>query len=183
MERTAGASAEPFWLYREDVWRVASHLCQHREDAEDVTQSALLKAAQHLDGFRWETSLRTWLHRIATNECRMLRRRKVTLSLDELLEEAATAEHRPPEPAASEPAASGPGPEELAIEAETRRQVLAALADLPDHYRTALLLKDGLALSAEEVATAMGVTVPAAKSVLHRARAALRERLASPTHA
>jgi len=69
------------------------------------------------------------------------------------------------------------------MEAETRRQVLAALADLPDHYRTALLLKDGVALSAGEVATAMGITVPAAKSVLHRARAALRERLASPTQA
>ncbi len=65
---------------RADVWRLARQLCQHREDAEDVTQSALLKPAQHLDGFRWEASLRTWLHRIATGECRMLRRRKVPLS-------------------------------------------------------------------------------------------------------
>jgi RNA polymerase sigma-70 factor (ECF subfamily) len=175
MERPVDASAEPVWRYREDVWRLASHLCRHREDAEDVTQSALLKAAQHLDGFRREASLRTWLHRIATNECRMLRRRKVPLSLDELLEEAAIAEQPP-----SEPAASGPGPEELAVEAETRRQVLAGLADLPDHYRTALLLKDGLGLSGQDVATAMSVTLPAARSVLHRARAALRERLAAP---
>src|SRR6266540_5984439 len=127
MERAVDA-AEPVWQYREDVWRLASHLCRHREDAEDVTQSALLKAAQHLDGFRREASLRTWLHRIATNECRMLRRRKVPLSLDALLEDAATAEHRPPEPAAGEP-----GPEEAALEAETRRSVLAALAGLPDH--------------------------------------------------
>jgi Sigma-70 region 2 len=102
------------WRYREDVWRLASQLCQHREDAEDVTQSALLKAAEHLDGFRWEASLRTWLHRIATNECRMLRRRKAPLSLDELLEQAATAPQRPGEPPAREP-----GPEEAAVEAET----------------------------------------------------------------
>src|SRR6266540_4196793 len=113
MERAVDA-AEPVWQYREDVLRLASHLCRHREDAEDVTQSALLKAAQHLDGFRREASLRTWLHRIATNECRMLRRRKVPLSLDELLEEAAIAEQPPSEPAASGPvplgrsAASGP---------------------------------------------------------------------------
>lgn len=174
MERALGASAEPVWRYREDVWRLASQLCRHREDAEDVTQSALLKAVQHLDGFRWEASLRTWLHRIATNECRMLRRRKAPLSLDELLEDAATAEQRP-----REPADPHPGPEELAMEAETRRSVLAALEGLPDRYRAALLLKDGLALSAEDLARAMGTTVPAAKSVLHRARSMLRERLAA----
>jgi RNA polymerase sigma-70 factor (ECF subfamily) len=106
----------------------------------------------------------------------MLRRRKVALSLEALLEQAATAEHRPAEPAADQP-----GPEETtveaAVEAETRRRVLAALAGLPDHYRTALLLKDGLGLPAEGVAQAMGVTVPAVRSVLHRARSALRERL------
>ena len=170
----AGASAGAVWRYRDDVWRLARQLCRHREDAEDVTHSALLKAAEHLDGFRWEASLRTWLHRIATNECRMLRRRKVPLSLEALLEDAATAEHRPPEPAAGEP-----GPEEAALEAETRRSVLAALAGLPDHYRTALLLKDGLGLRAEDVAQAMGVSVPAARSILHRARSALRERLAA----
>ncbi|HEY5986887.1 MAG TPA: sigma-70 family RNA polymerase sigma factor [Streptosporangiaceae bacterium] len=171
MEQTGGP-ADAVWRYREDVWRLASQLCQHREDAEDVTHSALLKAAQHLDGFRWEASLRTWLHRIATNECRMLRRRKVPMSLDELLEEAATAPQRPGEPRAQEA-----GPEEAAMEAETRRAVVAALASLPDRYRTAVLLKDGLGLSAEGVAAAMGITVPAARSVLHRARSALREAL------
>lgn len=164
--------ADAVWRYREDVWRLASQLCQHREDAEDVTHSALLKAVQHLDGFRWEASLRTWLHRIATNECRILRRRKVTMSLDELLEKAATAPQRPGEPRAQEA-----GPEEAAMEADTRRAVVAALASLPDRYRTAVLLKDGLGLSAEGVAAAMGITVPAARSVLHRARSALREAL------
>jgi RNA polymerase sigma-70 factor (ECF subfamily) len=168
----AGAGA--VWRYRDDVWRLARQLCRHREDAEDVTHSALLKAAEHLDDFRWEASLRTWLHRIATNECRMLRRRKVPLSLEALLEDAATAEHRPPEPAAADP-----GPEEAAVEAETRRRVLTALEGLPDHYRTALLLKDGLGLRADGVAQAMGITVPAARSILHRARSALRERLAA----
>jgi RNA polymerase sigma-70 factor (ECF subfamily) len=168
----AGPPADAVWRYRADVWELASQLCQHREDAEDVTQSALLKAAQHLDGFRWEASLRTWLHRIATNECRMLRRRRAPLSLDQLLEEAATAPQQP-----AEPPAAGLGPEEAAMEAETRRRVVAALAGLPDRYRTAVLLKDGLGLPAEAVAAAMGITVPAARSVLHRARSALREQL------
>ena len=163
------------WRYPEDVWRLASRLCRHRQDAEDVTHSALLKAPQHVDGFRWETSSRTWLHRIATNECRMLRLRKVPVSLDELLEEPATA---PAEP--FQVPAAGPDPEDAAVEAETRRQVVAALAGLPDRYRTAVMLKDGLELPAEGVAAAMGISVPAVRSVLHRARAALRESLSAP---
>ena len=171
----ATAPAEPVWRYRQDVWRLAAQLCRHPQDAEDVTHSALLKAAQHIDEFRWEASLRTWLHRIATNECRMLRRRKVPLSLEAMLEQAATAE-RPPR----QSQAQAPGPEELAIEAENRRQVLSALEVLPEHYRTAVLLKDGLGLRAEAVASAMGITVPAARSILHRARSLLRERLSSP---
>jgi RNA polymerase sigma factor (sigma-70 family) len=93
----ADATAAAVWRYRDDVWRLARQLCRHREDAEDVTHSALLKAAEHLDEFRWEASLRTWLHRIATNECRMLRRRKAPLSLGALRAQAATAEHRPAE--------------------------------------------------------------------------------------
>jgi RNA polymerase sigma-70 factor (ECF subfamily) len=168
----ASTPAAAVWRYRDDVWRLASQLCRHREDAEDVTQSALLNAVRHLDGFRQEASVRTWLHRIATNECRMLRRRRIPLSLDELLEQAATADRRPPDPPAP-----GPGPEEAAVEAETRRRVVAALAELPDRYRTAVLLKDGLGLPAEAVAAAMGMSVPAVRAVLHRARSALRARL------
>ena len=165
---TAAISAAP-------AARLASQLCRHRQDAEGVTHSALLKAAQHVDGFRWEASMRTWLHRIATNECQMLRRQKVPASLNQLLEDAATA---PGEPL--QMPAAGPAPEDAAVEAETRRRVVAALAGLPDRYRTAVLVKDGLALSAEGVAAAMGMSVPAVRSVLHRARSALRESLSAP---
>ncbi|MHB8331490.1 MAG: RNA polymerase sigma factor, partial [Candidatus Dormibacteria bacterium] len=70
------------WQYGGDIHRLARQLCGHREDAEDVAQSTLLKASLHLDDFRGEASLRTWLHRIATNECRQLRRRKIPDSLD-----------------------------------------------------------------------------------------------------
>ncbi len=158
--------------YREDVARLARQLCRHREDAADVAQSTLLKAVQHLDGFRWEASLRTWLHRIATNECRMLRRRRTPASLDAILEAAATGEGP-----TFEPPDLAPGPEEIAEESEARRLVVRSLAELPERYRTVLLLKDGLGLSAEGVARATGASVPAAKAILHRARRALRQRL------
>jgi RNA polymerase sigma-70 factor, ECF subfamily len=172
VQTSTRSTSEAVWGYREDVWSLARQLCGHREDAEDVTQSTLLKAVQHLDGFRWEASLRTWLHRIATNECRMLRRQKTPASLDEMLD-AVTAGER----SAGEPSDHDPGPEELAEEAEARRRVVAALAELPEHYRTVLLLKDGLGLRATDLAQATGTSVPAAKATLHRARRALRSRI------
>lgn len=170
----ASAPADAVWQYRDDIWYLASRLCRTREDAEDATQSALLKAAEHLDGFRREASLRTWLHRIATNECRMLRRRKVLIPLDELPElGAADADDRFRAP-------DDGNPELAALIAESRRQVVSALTGLPGRYRTAVLLKDGFGMTAADVAAVMGISVPAARSILHRARSALRRRLPDP---
>jgi RNA polymerase sigma-70 factor (ECF subfamily) len=171
---SASAPADVVWQYRDDIWRLASRLCQSREDAEDATQSALLKAAEHLDGFRREASLRTWLHRIVTNECRMLRRRKGFVSLDQLPDRArADADDRlGPD--------GGSDPELAALNSESRRQLTAALNGLPSRYRTAVLLKDGLGMNAADVAAAMGISVPATRSILHRARSALRRRLPDP---
>jgi len=157
------------WEYRDDLERLARHLCRHPEDAADITHTALLKAAERLDGFRGESSVRTWLHAITSNECRMLRRRRQPSSLDQLLDDS------------EGPTAVGADvndPEELALELETRREVLSALERLPDRYRCALLLKDGRDLSLEEVAEVMESTVPAVKSLLYRARNQLREDIA-----
>jgi RNA polymerase sigma-70 factor (ECF subfamily) len=162
---------EAVWAYREDLGRLARPLCRHAQDAEDVAQSSLLKGVQHLDGFRGEASLRTWLHRVATNECRMLRRRKIPMSLDALVERAGSDE--------------GPDirsgllldPEESALQAERRSAVLRSIEALPEHYRSAVLLKDGRGLSAEQIAGRTGATVGAVRSTLHRARSLLRQEL------
>lgn len=164
------STGPPVWRYREDIERLARQLCRHREDAEDVAQSALLKAAEHLDGFRAEASLRTWLHRIATNECRMLRRRTPPGSLEQLLEAAATG-------SAPEPIGESPDPEQAALATEERLLALRTLAELPARYRTVLLLADGRGLRAAEIATLLDTSVSAVRATLHRARARLRERL------
>lgn len=157
------------WEYRADLEKLAHYLCRHSQDAEDVTHNALLKAAEKMEGFRGEASVRTWLHTIATNECRMLRRRKAPSSLDDMFESAALGQ--------LELGADPIDPEEAALELETRREVLEAMRGLPDRYRCALLLKDGHDLSLEEVAKLMDTTVPSVKSVLYRARQALRDEL------
>lgn len=147
--------------------RLARYLCRDPDDAEDVTHSALLKAAQKLDTFRGESSVRTWLHTITTNECRMLRRRKQPASLDgyfdAALEDGLTTDE--------------PDPEEVALELEARQEVLAGLEKLPADYRCALLLKDGQGLSVAEVAQMMDVSEASVRSTLYRARRMLRETL------
>jgi len=166
-------SSDAVWDYATDLRQFASYLCRHAEDAEDVAQNTLMKAAQHIEGFRGEASVRTWLHTIATNECRMLRRRETTGVFDEALERVSSAGR--PGIAANAPA----GPEELALGAETRREVVAALTRLPEHYQRAVVLKDGCGLRSVEVARLLDTTVPAAKSILFRARRRLRAELES----
>lgn len=167
------ASPEEVWRYREEIFRLAQKLCRHREDAEDVAQATLLKAVQNLHEFRGEATLRTWLHRIATNECRMLRRRQTPLSLEQLLEAAAGEEAQP-----LELPDDFPDPEEVVVEAEIRRRIVEALERLPDRYQTVLLLKEGEGMREADIAKAMGLSLPAVKALLHRARQALRREVA-----
>jgi len=165
---------DSLWAYADDLQRYASHMCRHREDAEDVAQNAMLKAAQKIDGFRGEASVRTWLHTIATNECRMLRRKLTPGPFDDALEAAlATTQN-------AMPYAPQQGPESLAIEAENRREVVAALDQLPERYQQVIVLKDGCGLRAAEVARVLDSTIPAVRSVLFRARRMLRSQLGPP---
>ena len=165
----AEGSAVALWQYGGDIHRLARQLCGHREDAEDVAQSTLLKASLHLDDFRGEASLRTWLHRIATNECRQLRRRKIPDSLDGILESAATGRSQvdSPEAVAADPA-------ETVAEADLRSALLRSIAALPESYRTVLLLAGGRGLSAREIASRTQSSESAVRARLHRARGLLR---------
>ena len=162
---------DELWRYEDDLKRYAQYLCRHREDAEDVAHNALLKAAEHSGEFRGEASMRTWLHTIVTNECRMLRRRKTSLSLDE--------DGSAPGLGNDELPGNEPDPTYQAEEGELRHQALSTLQDMPDHYRTALFLQLALRKSTEEIAEALGKSVPATKSILYRARASMRQGVAT----
>lgn len=156
------------WEYRDDLERLANYLCRHPEDAEDVAHTALVKAAEKFDTFRGESSVRTWLHTIATNECRMLRRKKQPTSLDSYLDSWVDG---------VDVLGESPDPEALAVELEIREEVLAGIEALPSNYRCALLLKDGQGLSVADVAGLMNSTEASVRSSLYRARRMLRERI------
>lgn len=155
------------------VFRVALAVLGNVEDAEDAMQDAFIKAYSHLDRFRGESRFTTWLTSIAVNEALQKRQaRKPSVSLDEFSEVDGK-----PLPGRFEPWTSNP--EKLYGKQEIRQLVEGAIKALPPIYRETLVLRDIEEISAEEAAQVLGVTVPALKSRLLRARLMLRESLAA----
>ena len=146
---------------------VLRRLLADERDAEEATQDAFVQAWRHLDRYRGDAALFTWLYRIGVNEALARKRRKQLPTSDITDAEAATARHvrRDTQPEASAEAA------------DIRSHVTAALDQLPADFREAVVLRDIAGLSNEEVADALGLTVPAAKSRIHRGRMQLRELL------
>src|SRR5579884_1117597 len=160
--------------YDRNVFRIAQHITQNREDAEDVVQEAFLKAYGNLTKFQEQSKFYTWLVRIAVNEALMkLRRRKPerTVSLDEDIK---TEEDSLPR----EIADWSPNPEQQYTQAELREILSKTIQGLPPGFRTVFVLRDVEGLSTEETAEMLGLSIPAVKSRLLRARLQLRERLA-----
>jgi RNA polymerase sigma-70 factor, ECF subfamily len=159
--------------YDRNVFRIAQHITQNREDAEDVVQEAFLKAYSNLGKFQEQSKFYTWLVRIAVNEALMkLRRRKPerTVSLDE---EVKTEDDSLPR----EVADWSPNPEQMYNQAELRDILTRTIQGLPAGFRTVFVLRDVEGLSTEETADALELSIPAVKSRLLRARLQLRERL------
>src|SRR5947209_9953498 len=160
--------------YDRNVFRIAQHITQNREDAEDVVQDAFLKAYQNLEQFQGNSKFYTWLVRIAVNEALMrLRKRRNdrTVSLDEDVETEDGAIPR-------EVADWSPNPEQLYGTSELGDILKKTIQGLSPGFRTVFVLRDVEGLSTEETAEMLGLSVVAVKSRLLRARLQLRERLA-----
>ena len=133
-------------------------------DAEEATQDAFVQAWRHLDRYRGDAAVFTWLYRIGVNEALARKRRKRLVTTELTESEAESSSHAPRETQ----------PEAGAEMAETRAHVERALAALPEDYREAVVLRDLVGLSNEEVADALGLSLAAAKSRIHRGRMQLR---------
>lgn len=159
--------------YDRQIFRVAQHITQNREDAEDITQDVFFKAYSKLEQFQGNSKFSTWLVRIAVNESLMrLRKRKTskTVSMDE---DVQTEEGSIPRDFAE----WRPNPEQLYGQSELADILRKTIQGLPPGFRTVFTLRDIENLSTEETAEALGLSVPAVKSRLLRARLQLRERL------
>jgi RNA polymerase sigma-70 factor (ECF subfamily) len=158
--------------YERKIFRLAQNITQNREDAEDVMQEAFLKAYEHLSGFQGNSRFYTWLVRIAVNQAlmKLRKRRPNQVSIDE---EVNTGEDLIPR----EIEDWGPSPEDRYKQTEISDILSSTIADLDPPFRIVFQLRDIEELSTEETAEALGLSVPAVKSRLLRARLKLRQKL------
>jgi RNA polymerase sigma-70 factor (ECF subfamily) len=158
--------------YERKIFRLAQNITQNREDAEDTMQEAFLKAFEHLNEFQGNSRFYTWLVRIAVNQAlmKLRKRRPNQISLDE---EVDTGEETMPR----EVEDWGPSPEERYKQSELGEILSTVIAELDPSFRIVFQLRDIEELSTEETAEALGLSVPAVKSRLLRARLKLRQKL------
>ncbi|MBM4143124.1 MAG: sigma-70 family RNA polymerase sigma factor [Lentisphaerae bacterium] len=156
------------------VHDLAFRMTGNAHDADDMTQEVFLKLHRSLRKFRWQSKFTTWLFTLAANTCRSGRRRLWRIARAEGL---SLDDNRDPTRPKLEPADPTERPEEALARSELREQIEAAVMELPDEYRMALVLRDFQGLAYEEIAGALGCSVGTVKSRLSRARRRVKERL------
>ncbi len=159
--------------YERQIFRIAQHITQNREDAEDVMQDAFLKAYEKLNQFQGNSKFYTWLVRIAVNESLMRLRKRRTGKMVSIDEDIETEEGSVPRDLAD----WAPDPEQNYNQSELAEILRKTIQGLPQGFRTVFALRDVEGLSTEETAETLGLSIPAVKSRLLRARLQLRERL------
>jgi RNA polymerase sigma-70 factor (ECF subfamily) len=151
---------------------VTRRILSSEEDARDAVQEAFIAAFRHLDGFAGSARLSTWLHRIAVNVALMklrARKRRPEQSIEPLLPVFREDGHHAEQFQSWDDSA-----ETEVSRRETQAVVRRCIDQLPESYRTVLLLRDIEQLGTEEAAAMLDITANAVKIRLHRARQALR---------
>jgi RNA polymerase sigma-70 factor, ECF subfamily len=149
-----------------DTYTLALRLTGDEEDARDVVQEAYLRAYRGIGRFRGDAAFTTWLYRITANCASTSLGRRSRHRHEPLADDAPLADEHPD----TDPVA-------MATAGALRDRVTDALADLPPRLRAVVVLRDVYDLPHEAIAAELGISVPAAKVRLHRARRRLREQL------
>ncbi|MCE9668202.1 sigma-70 family RNA polymerase sigma factor [Myxococcus stipitatus] len=156
--------------HEKQVYRFGLRMCGSEEDAKEVLQETLFTAFRGLHAFRGEAALSTWLYQVARTHCFRLRRRRA----------GAPEDFQPLDaPAATKVATEEATPDRVSLARQMGAVLQAAILALPEANREVLILRDVEGLTAEEAARVVGIEVRALKSRLHRARAQMREHLAT----
>jgi RNA polymerase sigma-70 factor, ECF subfamily len=159
--------------FRTRIFQYSYLMCGQREDAEEVAQDTLLKVFENLDTLREPERIRSWVFRIAKNECLMKRRRSVfapahELSLEKYLDgDGETDRHQI--------ADGGILPYDEVLQSEMTAVLKEAIQSLPPNYRSVILLRDMEELSTEETAEILDVSTDVVKQRLHRGRLTLKK--------
>ena len=164
--------------YGKSLYAVSFQILKNSQDAEDAVQETFLKAFRAIDRFRGDSSLYTWLYRIAQNQSLMKlrkRSRAVTISLDSWTTPSEGEQESLP-PTNWLPSHS----QDPDLSLHTRQLsefVRHCIQELPENYRQAYLLKEVKSLSEDQVCRRLGISKPSMKSRVHRARVLVRKRV------
>ncbi|MFD0314067.1 sigma-70 family RNA polymerase sigma factor [Streptomyces flavalbus] len=168
--------------YRRELLAHCYRMLGSVDEAEDLVQETYLRAWRSYDGYEGRASLRTWLHRIATNTCLTALEGLVRRPTPAGLGEPSQTPEEPLRAPATDVPWLQPLPDALvdpasvvAARGSLRLALVAALQHLPARQRAVLILRDVLAWRAAEVAAVLGTSTAAVKSSLQRARARLAE--------
>lgn len=156
------AFEELYQLYHNRVYRLCLRMTNNPTEAEDLTQEIFLHVYRKIGGFRGESAMMTWLHRVSVNKV-LMHFRSSTVRRERTTEDGA-----PPEPA---PRRAKTSDQVLAVD---RLALDKAIAQLPPGYRAVLVLHDVEGYEHSEIAQMMGTAVGTSKSQLHKARLKLR---------
>jgi RNA polymerase sigma-70 factor (ECF subfamily) len=163
--------------FRPKIFHYSWLTCGQREDAEEVAQDALLKVFENLDQLHEPGRVRPWVFRIAKNACLMKRRKSVfaparELSLDEFMPARDGGEG-----GKLQIADWSHLPDDEALQSEMKQVLHTAIRELPESYRSVILLRDVEELSTQDTAQILDVSADVVKTRLHRARLAVRKKL------
>lgn len=161
--------------YQGRIYNLAISILRNEGDAEEITQDVFMTVYQKIDSFKGDSAFFSWVYRICVNACLMrLRNRKRTdaVSIEDFMP-VFTEDGRH----ASEIGDWSREVERRVLNRELGEVLRKFIAELSEKYRVVLVLSDVEGLSNEETANILGLSIPAVKSRLHRARLYLRERL------
>jgi RNA polymerase sigma-70 factor (ECF subfamily) len=183
--RDSTAAERLLETYGDRVYRLALRITGNDQDAEEVVQDAFWSVLRHIDTFRGESLLGSWIYRITANTAYQKLRRAAhqrdEISLDQVLPILDDGHHH------LDPSGDWSAQiDDPAIQSELRDVLASAIDELPANHRAVFVLRDVEGLSMAEVAAALGISLATAKTTAHRARLRLRKRLGmflSPTTA
>jgi len=178
-ELRAGSEEAFAWLiarYHQPIYSLLARTVQDRADAADLTQEVFVKVFRGVGSFHGESSLRTWIYRIALREASNQRRwwgrhKQQEVPIEQEITDGDSSSPVRLKELLVDPAES---PYDAAVQAEIRARVEAALAKVPEPYRTTLILRDIEGFVYEEVAEMQAVNLGTVKSRLVRGRAFLK---------
>ena len=178
-ELQAGSEEAFAWLiahYHQPIYSLLARTVHDRADAADLTQEVFVKVFRGVGRFHGESSLRTWIYRIALHEASNRRRWWMRHKQQEVPIELGIGEGNSGMPIRLKETLVDPGesPFEIALHEETRARVEGALSQVPEPFRTTLILRDIEGFVYEEVAEIQGVNLGTVKSRLVRGRALLK---------